>query len=222
MCRERLFLAACADETSANRYIPRNRIETIIINDRSRWFSIGTARSIPRFKLTTPARLPMEISGTVTNDRFPFIYLMSIKLVHDRPIAVHEAHKYVTNSANNINFTRKIDILVSTDNKIPSFFNSYIYIYWQSPFSLLTVYRSGKKISLQRPFVERNTSPQVVCRTCSNTFSIRLNILDTPVSLSSQQLSSLLFKEVQSKFDSSFCFFFFFALLSKLFGPYTS
>lgn len=129
MCRERLFLAACADETSANRYIPRNRIETIIINDRSRWFSIGTARSIPRFKLTTPARLPMEISGTVTNDRFPFIYLMSIKLVHDRPIAVHEAHKYVTNSANNINFTRKIDILVSTDNKIPSFFNSYIYIY---------------------------------------------------------------------------------------------
>lgn len=57
--------------------------------------------------------------------------------------------------------------------------------------------------------MERNTSPQVVCRTCSNTFSIRLNILDTPVSLSSQQLSSLLFKEVQSKFDSSFCFFFF-------------
>lgn len=66
------------------------------------------------------------------------------------------------------------------------------------------------------------TCPRTIRRTCSDTSLIHRNILDTPVSLSSQQSNSL-FEEVLHYFPFSFSFYLFsFSLFSKPFGPYAS
>lgn len=118
-----------------------------------------------------------------------------------------------------ISISREKLTFSSTDNKIRSLFN--LFILAVSVFFVNRILFERKKISLQRPFVERNTSTsslphlfQYFFNSSQHTRHTRFLVLTT---------TKLAFFEGSSIEDESFfLFFFFFAFFSKLFGPYTS